>query len=307
MKPRRGKLVVPAVIVLALAGAVFVFLSRPPALIVTDAPFAALYGQRRILLRQIRSSLILLRPVKPVMIAEGAGSDVLVFAIEDAGSGWFSRRPYCVLVPQRYAEGARRYGGQFPEVPVVLLTGRTGRAPNGGNVLTFSTDLEQDLYRAGLCAAVFNRESPGDILVFTDQLIQAAELSAGQNAFIRGLREQGNGTNPRFLRDLPEISALSNISCVVLAGAGGDYFDWNLQFPVIFFSWLDPNLSSRQAVVVFDDSPWALAVPAVKMIAENRRASRIPSELLIDSAKIADKDILRQLKKTARASRENSQ
>jgi hypothetical protein len=212
-----------------------------------------------------------------------------------------------VLVPQRYAEGAQRYGEQFPEVPVVLLAGRTGRSQKWGNVLTFSTDLERDLYRAGLCAAILSGGQKGDMLVFTDQLIQTAELSAGQNAFVQGLREQGNATNPQFLRVFPEISALSNISCIVLAGAGGDYFDRNLQFPVILFSWLDPNLSSRQAFVVFDDSPWALAVPAVKMIAENKREGRIPSDLLIDSAKIADKNILRQLKKTARASREKSQ
>jgi hypothetical protein len=295
-------LVITICVVLAVAGAIFAFLSRPPVLVVTDEPFTAIYGSRRILLRQIRSSLLLLRPVRPVMIAEGAGPDLLVFAVEEAASRRFARRPYCVLVPRRYADGARRYGRQFPEIPVALLMGRAGPGDVDGDFFMFRTDLEQDLYRAGRCAAVLGGETGGDILVFPDRAAAwTAEWDAGRNAFVRGLREEGNGKTPRFLDAVPETAALSNIACVVLAGSGGEYFDRNLRFPVILFTWLDPALISRQVAVVFDDSAWAQVVPAVRMIAANRREARIPSDLLIISAKNADKDMSKRLKKTARA------
>jgi hypothetical protein len=298
---RRGGLIVASIVVLALAGAALFFLSRPPVLIVTDAPFTALYGTRRILIRQIRASLALFRLVRPVMVAEGTGSDLLVFVIQDAVSRTIPRRPYCVLFPHRYAEGAARYREQFPGIPAVLMEGRSGpetgdTAPSGLSV--FSTDLERDFYRAGLCAAVLGGGIGGMIPVFQDRFVQAD----AQNAFITGLRERQSEANPLFLSDYSGLSGAAAISCVVLAGSGTEYFEQNLTFPLILFTWLDPELTPREAAVFFDDSPWALAVPAVKMIAGKQTGGRIPSDLLIFSDRIADKDVLRQIKKAARDS-----
>ena len=274
-------------IVLALGVPTLVFFSRPPVLIVIDLAFSSLYGgTRRTLLRQVSASLALFRQVKPVMIAEGAGPDVLVFAIEESASRSLSRRPYCVLFPYRYSEGALRYHEQFPGIPVILLEGRgrQGPAAAGDDLFVFKNDQEKDMYRAGLCAAILCGGT-WKTAVFQDRSIG----EAGRNAFTEGLRQGGNGAEPLFLGGFYELSDLSDLSCVVLAGSGAEYFEQNLTHPVIFYTWLDPELASPGVVLIFDDSPWALAVPAVKMIAENRNEGKIPSDLLILSARIADK------------------
>lgn len=302
MKRRGGKLVPVIAVILALAGTALFFLSRPPVLIVTDVPFAVLYGPRRILTRQIRASAALFRLVRPVLIAEGAGPDVLVFAIEDAASQGFSR-PFCVLIPARYAESAWRYREQFPGTPVALLEGRSepGNGDAGSEGLfEFSTDRETDLYRAGIGAAVLDRGKRGKIPVFQDRFTQMTEMEA----FRRGLRDQGSEAEPLFPRSYVELANAQDISCVILAGSGTDYLDQNPAFPVMLFTWLDPEITAKETVIVFDDSPWALAVPAVKMIAGNQTGGRIPSDILIISERIADKDILRQLKNALRGSRQ---
>ncbi|MDR1251010.1 MAG: hypothetical protein LBK62_02475 [Treponema sp.] len=293
-------------IILILAAPVLVFLSRPPVLIVVDASFTALYGQQRMLLRQIRSSLILFRQVKPVMIAEGAGPDIVPFAIGEVASRSFSQ-PYCVLFPNSYAESVPRYREQFPGVPAILLEGRISsgigaRTADNGGLFVFSTDQEKDFYRMGLCAAIFSGERREKIIVFQDQSTQ----ESARNAFVEGLREGGNGTEPLFLNSFSELLNFSDISCVVLAGSGAEYFERNLEYPVILCTWLDPDLTAREAALIFDDSPWGLAVPAARMLRENQNRGRLPSDLLILPERIADKGVLRQLKKIIHDFRQNS-
>jgi hypothetical protein len=305
MKRRRGKLrrIWAGVILTVLAGAgtALAFLARPPVLVVTDAPFTDLYGPRRVLTSRIRSSLALFRLVKPVMIAEDAGPDVLVFAVEDAAAAGLSR-PYCVLFPYRYADGARRYREQFPGIPVVVLEGRsesgpgTAGTPDSQGILRFSTDMEQDLYRAGRCAAILSRGITDKIVVFQDRALQ----TEAQTAFITGLRTQGYETAPLFLDTVSELSNNTDISCVVMAGSRDEYFEQNRDFPLVLCTWMDPELTPREAIVFFDDSPWAQTVPAVRMIAGTQTGGRIPSDMLIFSERIADKDILRQIQTVVR-------
>jgi hypothetical protein len=300
MRIRRLALALGAVLLLGLPALVFVL--RQPVLVITDAPFAPVYGIQRIKRQQLSASLILFRRVKPVMIADGAGVDVILFAIGEAAS-----RPYCVLFPSRFADGARRYRQQFPEIPVLLMENRGSKfvvgAPDEnalGDLFIFKTDTRADLYRAGRCAAVLDAGKTGNIIVFSDQSLQ----NEGRAAFLAGFAEQGNEKTPQFLSYFAQFSGIPDISCVVLAGSGAEYLEQNREFPVILFSWLNPALTSREVVVIFDDSPWALVVPAVRMSARQQGGGQIPSKVVIFSARIADKGILRKLKKAAAALRE---
>jgi hypothetical protein len=63
---------------------------------------------------------------------------------------------------------------------------------------------------------------------------------------------------------------------------------------------MDPALTAREVVVQFDDSVWALVVPAVRMVAKGEVEGKIPSKPLIFPRKITDKNILRQLEKSAK-------
>jgi hypothetical protein len=52
--------------------------------------------------------------------------------------------------------------------------------------------------------------------------------------------------------------------------------------------------------MVFDDSPWALAVPAVKLALRGEPGVNIPSEVVFPRGRIADKQLMRTVKKAAR-------
>jgi hypothetical protein len=285
---------------LALALPGLIFFLRSPVLIVTDTSFLSLYGSRRVWERQAAASIRLFRRVKPVIVAESAGTDVFVFAVEEAAS-----RPYCVIFPSRYYEGALRYAGQFPRIPVLSLGSGPGVSrPGAGRLVSAGILREADLYRAGRCAGIFAqkaRETGGpdngeNILVLPGQRLSSAE----RNALLAGLREQEIETAPWFLNSSAEAAGLRGVSCVILAGPAAEYLEKNLKNPVILFSWLDPALTSRETVMIFDDSPWALAVPAVKLAVRGEEGANIPSEAVFPRGRIADKELSRKVKKAAR-------
>jgi hypothetical protein len=274
-----------------------VFLLRSPVLIVTDAPFLSLYGARRVRERQLTASFRLFRQVKPVIIAEGAGTDVVVFAVEEAAA-----KPYCVIFPSRYYEGARRYAEQFPGIPVISLGAVAESRPGTGRLVSAGIQREADLYRAGRCAGLItqrSRERGGqeqEVLVLPAQDLSFSERSA----LSAGLREAGIETAPRFFDVSTETAGLQGFSCAILTGPATEYLEKNPKIPAILFSWLDPALTSRETVMIFDDSPWALAVPAVKLAVRGGERANIPSETVFPRGRIADKELARRVKKAAR-------
>jgi hypothetical protein len=271
-KPRWPFFLKGALIILlaALGG---VFLLRPPVLVVTDASFDTLYGSMRARLSGIGSCFVLGRRVLPVPVSEGASPGVVVLAVEAAASS-----PYAVLFPYRYYEAGRRYKEEFPVVPVLILGGREGEVPAGNGFVPVYTDRETDFYRAGLCAALLAREGKnGDVLVFSDGTMPAG----GREAFLEGLRAQGFIRNPVYVGLNSDYQNYQGVSCAILAGPATRFFAENRRIPVILFSWLDPALTPLEVKVVFDDSPWALAVRAVKAAEEGGKTEFLPSRCLI--------------------------
>jgi hypothetical protein len=86
---------------------------------------------------------------------------------------------------------------------------------------------------------------------------------------------------------------------VVLAGPGVEFMENNTDIPIIFFSWLNPAFSSKDTVIIFDDSPFAQAALAANIALAGKNEAEIPSKIMVFSARIADKGILRLLRKTA--------
>jgi hypothetical protein len=287
--------------VLFLSG--LAFFLRPPVLIVGDLPFISLYGTSRVRQRQVAASLALFRRVKPVIIAENAGPDIAVFAVEEADA-----RPHAVIFPYRYAEGGRRYAGQFPRTRVIILDGPAGEGGSGGAgaPVNISVRRQDDFYRAGLMAGLIAQSQPepspeharagGEILVFQENALSPAD----KDALSAGLRAQGIEKPARFLNTPSEYAGLQAASCAVLAGGAADFFTQNPKIPVILFSWLDPALTSREVLLIFDDSPWALAAAALG--AAKAGAGDIPSDIVFPRRRIAGRGLLRSLKRAARAS-----
>jgi hypothetical protein len=272
-----------------------VFLLRSPVILVTDNAFDRIYGGLRGMLIRTETALKLRRPVKKLRLADAAAADMVVFALEAA-----SAKPFCVVFPYRYREGAERYAEKYPERPAVVLTGRIpppgDGSGDGGGPLCIGTNTAADLYRAGRCAAGF-AEGGGVILLLYDEPVSAAN----REAFDLGLRDGGFSGSPRYINGTAESVIPGDTSCAVITGPADHYFKQNLDIPVILFSWTDPGLTRRSVKVVFDDSPWALAAQAVNMAAGRGAAGEIPSRGAVIRSRIPEKDIFLSLKSAIKA------
>jgi hypothetical protein len=301
---RHTKLVVILALVgVSLSAPVVLFFARSPVLIVTDAPFAALYGASHLQQQQISASLTLFRPVKPVMVADGVSADMVSLAVAEA-----SAQPFCVLFARSQAAAARHYHERFPEIPAVLLRGLATvpeLSPPDGFLCVYGTDRETDLYRAGLFAGILGgtkpAENPEESNVRTYVMRQDRSVQAsGRELFSQGVKEQDPEAVVIFANTTAQIPDMKVISSIVLLGVGGDFLEKNPQMPIILFSWLDPTLSAQEVAVQFDDSAWALAIPAVRMAVAGEAEGKIPSKPRFFSHKIANDNIFRLLKKSAK-------
>jgi hypothetical protein len=286
--PRRRFFLVAAVLLmLIIPGGVFML--RPPVLIVTDSSFNLLYGNLRTRLKQVESSLRLYRRMLMVPVAESAGPDIIALAVKAV-----SPSPYAVLFPYRYEAGARRYHEENPNVPALVLGGRTPVETADTGALAVRTDTSVDFYRAGLCSALFARGTEGGILVFHDGTMAAGD----REAFLEGLRAQGFTRNPVYLSVNSDYSSWQNVSCVVVNGPAARFFDQNLKIPVILFSWIDPGITPQSVKVVFDDSPWALAVRAVRLAGKG--GGLLPSEVVLPPRRVPSRETAEKLRELVR-------
>jgi hypothetical protein len=292
-------LAAPLIIIIALAVTAMIFYKRPPVLIVTDAPFAALYGESRIRRQRIVSSIVMFRRVRPVITADGASPDIVVAAISGAAG-----RPYCVLFPGYLAQAAERFHAEFPETPAAILCGYgpSNNFPQPDGILcVYRTDLDTDLYRAGLFAGLLGlTKSPPEEAQRTCFLLQDRYIQGPEGeVFSKGVRESDPEAVARFANSVSDMPG-SGVSCAVLTRAGAEYLDKNPEIPLILFAWLDPYMLPAETAAVFDDSTWALLVPAVQMAVNSQAEGKIPSKPLVFSGKTADNGIYRILRQLAK-------
>jgi hypothetical protein len=263
---------------------------------VSDLLFDRIYGTQRGRKAQVFISFRLFRRITTVRVSDTAGSDVIVFAVEEA-----ARSPHCVVFPYRYLEEARRYVQKFAGVPVIVLTGRTRFSPPEEPLLFFGTDSETDFYRAGRCAALFAEPEAGDssqekpkggVIFFQDELV----TNADRDVFNLGLQDQGYTQSPVYINSQSDYIPPENTACVVIASGALKFLEENMNIPVILFSWIDPDISPRKIKLIFDDSPWTQLLPALKKRLPQTELSPIPSSISVLSGRIPEKDLIKKIK-----------
>jgi hypothetical protein len=285
--PRPLKRLLPLLIILfiLLVGA-GVFLIRPPVLLVTDASFQSLYGTLRNRVKQVEVSFRLRRWVRMVQVAETASSDIVAITVKAA-----VRTPYAVLFPYRYAGAARDYQEENPHIPAVILSGRIREDAVEHGPLVFRTSTEADFYRAGLCAAQFGTQDANIALVFQDGSITQAD----REAFSAGLTKGGSASSPVYLNSGSDYSAWQNVSCVIAVGLASRLFEQNVGAPILLFSWVNPRFTPRNVKLLFDDSPWALALQAVKAVEGGEKEGSLASELVIPFGRVSGRENILKL------------
>lgn len=299
-----ASLVLAAIIVLAI------FYTRPPVLIVTEQSFIDLYGRKRIKNEALFSSFFLFRPVKTVEVANDAGDDIVPFAVAE-----ISVKPYCVLFPLRFVKSAQRYRELNPDIPIVVLEGRYPEKENPAEkalgadkseYFIYKTDINDDFYNLGLAVSTLKpKEEPENddsasevekndkIVVFIDR-----NLAYLKDIFLKGLYNRGILTETQFFNSFSQYSETPNLSCVILVGLGYDYLDKKTGVPVISFTWIDPFLLPSDVVMVINDSPWAQARQAVRMVGAGEKNGLIKSEFIVLNKKKFDGDVIALIKKT---------
>jgi len=273
------------------------FLARPPVLVVTDLSFAGFYGIKRQKKETALSSFILFRRVMPVTVADDAGDDIIQAAVQRASS-----KPLCVLFPLRFAKVAGSYREKKPDIPVVLLEGRYTEDENpaafaiSGNLedyFIYKTNIYADYYRAGLAAAAINGEKNEKIAIFLEPNIQIQ----AKEAISIAQKDTGKPLQTSFFTDYSQFSGNQGISCVIMSGNGVEYFEKYSGIPVIFFTWINPELIPADVVLIFNDSPWVQAVSAVRMVQAGIKNGQIPSKILLAGKNGLGKGVVRKLRK----------
>ena len=278
-----------------LSGAL-VFYSRPPVLVVSDALFDRLYGIPRIRKARRLTSLRLFRRVKTVEVSDTAGSDVILFAVEEA-----SGAPYCAAFPYRYFDAAAQYSRKFPETPVLLLSGRERPSPEDAALWYFGTDSKTDFYRAGRCAALFAEgaagQAEGEVVCFQDEPVPGDDW----DAFTQGLRDQGYAQTPVYMNSQSDYLPSEQTACAVITSGSPKFLEAAADIPVILFSWADPNSTPGRIKLIFDDSPWAQLFPALQRGFSTGAAADAPSQVLVLAERIPQKDRVKKIKDAALA------
>lgn len=299
-------LIILASFLLILAVPVLILLSRPPVLIVADQSFVSLYSPLRIKKEALASSLILFRLVKPVIIADDAGEDIILISTAN-----ISKHPFCVIFPIRFAKAAKLYRGQNPEIPVIILEGRSpadakpasSAIETAADFFCYKTDVAADYYCAGVAAAVIDEEKNGAVVVFMDHEIQ----KQAREAFLKALQDREKTIKPHFYTTFSQnqLNRLSDISCGVVAGNGVEFMENFPQVPVILFSWMDFSMIPANVVIVFNDSPMIQAVPAVRMAAAGIEKGQIPTKPLVLKENREGRELLRKLNKNLKMTKDD--
>jgi hypothetical protein len=298
MGHKRRTVISILLLLLAVLGLAARFMLRAPVVMVVDDSFTGLYGARRTVIKQAETSLMFFRRVCLVRMADEASVDVVVFAAAEAALS-----PYAVLFPAIYHQGARRYAEQAPDIPVGVLGSIPGGDARPPGTLFIEADRKTDLYRTGRCAAIFARSGGGGVLFFTGNLINPDE----REAFSKGLRDQGFENPPLFVDRSENYTPPAEISCVILAAPAENYLENNPAIPAVLFSWMDPGITPRGIKLIVDDSPWAQAAAAVKLLhrkdgaavpaAQTSGPMFVPSEILVPRGRIGDAELRREIKK----------
>jgi len=197
--------------------------------------------------------------------------------------------------------GGNDYKENNPDTPVYITMGRNQTSRARGAVSYIRTDIKTDYYRAGLCAALFAGE--GSILFISDEYVQY-ELRA---VFIEGLRAQDYTEDPYWGRYDTDFLSVNNPACAVIAGPVGDFFEKIPDTPVILFSWVDPDFTPRSVKVIFDDSPYVLALKEYRLFSTAGEESEvfISSVPTILKDRIEKKDDYKKLESLVKMEYEN--
>jgi hypothetical protein len=125
-----------------------------------------------------------------------------------------------------------------------------------------------------MAAAALDMNKNGKTAVFLEYYFQ----TQARESFLRALNQLEMPPEARFFNYFSQYIEIPDLSSVVLAGAGAEYLELENIVPVIFLTWINPSLLPSEVVLVINDSPWAQAAQAVRMVSAGVKNGRIKSK-----------------------------
>lgn len=141
--------------VAAFAVGLACFAFRAPLVVVSDAAFETLYGERRAAMSRLALAARALRPVRLAVVADGAAPSAAADVAATAGPAI-----RVALFPARYAAGAELFASRHPGASTVVIG---EGAPFGAGVIVVVPDRATDGYRVGLIAGLSAGARPVDL------------------------------------------------------------------------------------------------------------------------------------------------
>lgn len=234
---------------LGLSFGVVFFSGRSPVVVVSDAAFETLYGEKRSLFDRGLVSLRSFRPVRLALVSEGATPVSSADAALAASGG---KSAACVVFPARYRAGADALLSRFPDAKTVVVGEISVDEPTPGQTY-LSIDRDTDLYRAGrIVGAIVGGRVPA-------LRVGRARRERSADAFSRGLADSRYRGAPVVL-DSEAAERSANASFLVADASG----EPSGPPAAVVFSWVDPAFLLKDTAVVFDDSPSALLYRAYR-------------------------------------------
>ncbi|GEM_PF-2328956 len=252
-------------------GAVLLFISASPVVVVTDQYEVTLYGKERIQATCVQSSLGIWKPLRLVHGEPGEDPERLVLKI-----GLAARRPSLVLFPSWFYEGALHYTKVYPQVPVGVWFSEK-ELENETAFLSFPGYIGRIDYRKDMenLVSLFLKKGLVDLshLKIDEESWGGATASQVQAALEKAIQNRVQTKKIPFGGISPESyppDTETNAGSLWIMGPGsvkalaekGSY---------VWYSWQDPRYVPPSVVVLLDDSRWPHLVSFARDIWERER------------------------------------
>ncbi|GMO51289.1 MAG: hypothetical protein Ta2G_09080 [Termitinemataceae bacterium] len=264
--------------------AALVFISRPPAILLTDEMFTTIYGQQREHYRHIEMTARIFRRIKILRMAVDASAESVAIAIAET-----SKKPAFVVFPSHYTNVLPRYLQDFPYIKCYIVADFGNSRIRSDGAQLINTGIAVDYYRAGLAAGILSnvkiKDEEGNLVDDQNSSVLFFPSTADQvlnESFSSGVQTNSAAKIVSYLNDSTDISGDFK-TAVILTGAQ-EFLKINatkFNTKLIIKSWIDPEYTPPNTIAVFDDSPIML-LPQISKISKKR----ISEEPIFVSSKI---------------------
>ena len=286
----------------------YLFFLRAPVVLLSDAYFDTVYGERHIQIGQLEASFRIFRQIKIARVSEDTSERGIIDAINSA-----SMFPSAVFFPYSYSYAAEAYSKSInsEKSKIFILMNRIPNRDTKDDFYYVFSNTDIDFLIAGECAAILADEytpvfdganeagvstvsrSDKSVFFIYDEPIDEGE----KDVFLEGLASKNFSGAVDYINGHERKSWLEAAS-VVVYGPAPVFLYSTQEVPTVLFSWLSNiNYFPLGIKVHINDSPYIFIPQALKAAAKDAdtRGFSFPSRYSIIKKNIRNKSLIPKL------------